>query len=308
MSSSSKANTQTSNKQSQSSDALRDTSQIATGDQPVDKSESLDTRPDKQSSSQPQKSKGQKFGQESWDEFSSRSKKTDSDEQSWRGRNQSRNMHDQGRPTHEWERRQEQEYSGQQFNRNPRSQEWNDRGYRRDREYDQGQPNQWGGQDDRGNYNRDRSGYVSDYNQSATQREDREYGSMRDLSEEYQRGGNRHSVERGRGLGERGERMPGGHGPSVSGRDYENHPGNRETAGQHRYGGRPERDYEQSRFQQQSVTWDRERDYSDRDYRQNDRQFGNRDQQDQRSQNATQRQPGRGDSEWSRDRQSEGYN
>src|SRR5882724_7860249 len=45
MSSSSKANTQTSNKQSQSSDALRDTSQIATGDQPVDKSESLDKSP-----------------------------------------------------------------------------------------------------------------------------------------------------------------------------------------------------------------------------------------------------------------------
>jgi hypothetical protein len=359
MSSNPKGNTQASNKQNQNADAMKDTSQMAIGNQPADKSESMNNSQTKQGRDQNQNSRKQRFGQESWNEFSSKSKKSESnDQQSSRGQNRPRNMYDQGRPTHEWERRQEQEYSGQRFTQNSPRQGWgwNDRGYGRDTGYNRGQQGQWGGQsnqgnygrdrstrggddrqyanqresrdyesrgndrdsrynqgrqdqwrgqNDRGNYNRDRSDYGNDYNQSATRRENRESGSIRDYSEEYQTSGNRESQERGRG--ERGERMPGGNGPSVSSRGYENHRGNRETAGQHRYGGRPERDYDQDRDRQSSMQWDREGDYSDRNNRQ-DWQSSDRGWQDQRSQSANQRRSERQGSDWSRDRVSDSYN
>ena len=314
MSSNPKGSTQTTGKAGKNADNKTENSEASARNQATAQGRPLNSQQSDQTSNRNQKSNEQRFGRESWNEFSPKRKDSEFEDQSlWRRQKPLRDFYDQARRTHEWEQRQEREYSEPHRQMNP----WFDdrsRGQFREREperygresrYNQPGRNQWRSDWDRGDYERGRSDYRDDYNQSASQRE---WRSGRDRSDEYQRGRNQQYAQRGPGQGERGERMPGGHGPAVSGRDYETHRGNRETSGEHRYGGRPERDYEQSRYGRSQTQGDREGDYADRDYQEGNRQSGYRDRQNPRQQNAAPRRGRRDQSDWSRDRISDSYN
>ena len=200
------------------------------------------------------RSNASRFGRESWGEFSRRS--TQPPQQEFIGRSgQSANIYDQGRPTQEWERTQEQEFgrggrSG--FDEGRRRANFggrvNDQGTMRGQANEPGFQggygsdtgfNREGGRLPRGreDYDRGEHEYGRSSGRFGAERGNREFGQARGYGEESGRGS--FSVERGAGRGERGERTPGGQGQTMGRVDYDYEPGNRENTGQHRYGGDP---------------------------------------------------------------------
>ncbi|HZS48902.1 MAG TPA: hypothetical protein VFC63_27765 [Blastocatellia bacterium] len=342
MSNNPRRNTRSSGQGTTGTDGVKNRSQIATSDQPADQSLSMEST--SESSNAPNKSEdqwtapggygsrnmgpstsGSTYGRESWNEFSRRGPQPPERKQAQafdRNPDERMNFYDQNRPTHEWERNEETDFPREGMGR-PRgdygrgrglnspdadrrefsSEQWHNStnpGYGRDTGYDVNRRGGWQRRSE------DESAGRQDYGRSSgrfgAERGNREFGQSRGY-EDQQRGG-RYSAEQGSGRGERSERMPGGTQPSMPRRDDDYDRGNRETTGQHRYGGRPERDRDQRRFDRQENDWSHHEERG-RDYDRWESEHGS---EGGRGMTRGGQWRGRQDRGWARDRIDDSYN